>query len=51
MADLMAEHGYSAAHIAQHLGHADGGQLAMRVYIRTKPIQAPTFIDQALAQD
>jgi integrase len=30
LASLMAERGYSRAQIAAHLGHADGGVLALR---------------------
>lgn len=33
VASLMAEHGYSAADIARHLGHADGGALALKTYV------------------
>lgn len=33
VASLMAEHGYGPADIAQHLGHADGGALALRTYV------------------
>jgi hypothetical protein len=43
----MAERGYSAAQIAAHLGHADGGVLALRTYIHADPIPAD-FIDEAL---
>lgn len=48
MASLMADHGYSAAQIAAHLGHADGGVLAMRTYITPAMIEAPAFVDDAL---
>ncbi|MDP8910049.1 MAG: hypothetical protein M3N47_13260 [Chloroflexota bacterium] len=44
----MADRGYSAAQIASHLGHADGGVLAQRTYIRPAMIEAPTFVDDAL---
>jgi integrase len=48
MASLMAAQGLSAAHIAAQLGHADGGQLALRTYIH--PTLAPVdFMDEALA--
>jgi hypothetical protein len=46
---LMAERGYSPAQIAAHLGHADGGVLALRTYIRTQPIDSPEFVDEALS--
>ena len=49
MASLMAERGYSPAQIAAHLGHADGGVLALRTYIRTDVIDTPTFLDDILA--
>jgi len=49
MASLMAERGYSPAQIAAHLGHADGGVLALRTYIRTQAIDAPEFMDEALS--
>jgi integrase len=48
MASLMAERGYGAAQIAAQLGHADGGVLALRTYIRTDAIE-PSFVDKALA--
>jgi integrase len=48
MASLMADHGYSAAQIALHLGHADGGVLAQRTYIQPTMIDAPAFVDDAL---
>lgn len=48
MASLMADHGYSAAQIASHLGHADGGVLAQRTYIHPAMLAAPAFIDEAL---
>lgn len=43
MASLMAERGFSPAQIAAHLGHADGGVLALRTYIRVAAIDTPTF--------
>jgi len=48
MASLMAERGYSAAQIAAHLGHADGGVLALRTYIHAQGIETPEFVDEAL---
>ena len=36
LASLMAREGHSAAQIATHLGHADGGVLAMRTYIHAR---------------
>lgn len=48
LASLMAEHGYSPAQIAVHLGHADGGVLALRTYIHAEPISAADFIADAL---
>jgi integrase len=50
-ATLLAEEGYGAPQIAQALGHADHGQTALRWYIRTKPIAAPSFIDKALGHE
>lgn len=47
LASLMAERGYSAAQIAAHLGHADGGVLALRTYRHADPIPAD-LIDEAL---
>jgi hypothetical protein len=44
----MAERGYSPAQIAAHLGHADGGVLALRTYIHADPIDAADFIDDTL---
>jgi integrase len=49
MASLMADHGYTAAQIASHLGHADGGVLAQRTYIKPAMIEAPVFVDNAFA--
>jgi len=37
LASLMAQQGYSPAQIAAHLGHADGGVLALRTYIHADP--------------
>lgn len=48
IATLMAEKGYSPAQIAAQLGHADGGVLALRTYVRAEPIESTSFIDEAL---
>jgi integrase len=48
LASLMAERGYSPAQIAAHLGHADGGVIALRTYIHADPVDAADFIDDAL---
>jgi integrase len=48
MASLMATQGHSAAQIAAHLGHADGGVLALRTYIHADRIDSADFIDEAL---
>ena len=48
MASLMARERYTAADIAAHLGHADGGVLALRTYIHPKGLE---FIDAALGAD
>jgi integrase len=50
LATLMASHGYNAAQIASQLGHADGGVLALRTYVKTPVVSAPDFIDLAFAQ-
>lgn len=47
MASLMAAQGLSAAQIAAHLGHADGGVLALRTYIHAN-LAAVDFVDGAL---
>lgn len=47
VASLMAEGGYSPAQIAAHLGHADGGVLALRTYIHADPVDTPDFLDDA----
>jgi hypothetical protein len=39
--------GYSTAQIAAHLGHADGGVLALRTYIHADQLDDPQFIDDA----
>ncbi len=48
LASLMVERGYSPAQIAAHLGHADGGVLALRTYVHADPIDVADFIDDAL---
>lgn len=48
MASLIAQQGYSPAHIAAHLGHADGGVLALRTYVHADPIDSLEFVDEAL---
>ena len=45
----MARNGYSPAQIAAHLGHADGGVLALRAYIHAEPLDDASFIDKKLA--
>lgn len=47
LASLMASEGRSAAEIASHLGHADGGVLALRTYVHAKPSEVD-FVDAAL---
>jgi integrase len=49
LASLLAEHGFSPAQIAAHLGHADGGVLALRTYIHADPLDSADFVDTALA--
>jgi integrase len=49
LASLMANQGYSAAQIAAHLGHADGGVLALKTYIHPDVLDSIEFIDVALA--
>jgi integrase len=49
VASLMAERGYSPAQIAAHLGHADGGVLALRTYIHADALDTPAFLDDALS--
>lgn len=51
LASLMAAQGFSPAQIAAHLGHADGGVLALRTYVHADPLDAVDFIDQALGGD
>lgn len=50
LASLLADHGFGAAQIAAHLGHADGGVLALRTYIHTDPLESAEFIDAALSE-
>jgi len=45
----MARQSYSPAQIAAHLGHADGGVLALRTYVHADPLADSSFIDAALA--
>jgi integrase len=49
LASLMANRGYSPSQIAAHLGHADGGVLALRTYIHADRLDSAEFIDQAFA--
>ncbi|MGZ4320608.1 MAG: tyrosine-type recombinase/integrase [Solirubrobacteraceae bacterium] len=49
LASLMANQGHSAARIAAHLGHADGGVLALRTYIHADPLEDASFIDDAFS--
>lgn len=49
MASLMANQGYSASQIAAHLGHADGGVLALKTYIHPDRLDSAEFVDAALA--
>jgi len=39
--------GLSPAQTAAHLGHADGGVLALKTYIHAEPLAAVEFIDAA----
>ncbi len=48
VASLIAER-FSPAQIAAHLGHADGGELALRTYVHADPLESVDFIDDALA--
>ena len=50
LASLMAERGYSPAQIAAQLGHADGGALALRVYVHPALHEAPGVCGRALDQ-
>ena len=51
LASLMAASGLSAAQIAAHLGHADGGVLALRTYIHADQLDSADFIDRAYGED
>ena len=44
----MANQGYSAAKIAAHLGHADGGVLALRTYIHADRLDSADWVDEHL---
>ena len=46
----MAEGGYSPSQIAAHLGHAEGGGLALRTYIHADACDTPEFLDDALSR-
>jgi hypothetical protein len=43
--------GLSETDIAAHLGHADGGVLALRTYIHTGGLESTDFIDSAFCVD
>jgi integrase len=49
LASLMANRGYSPAQIASHLGHADGGVLALRTYVHADALDDASFVDEALS--
>jgi integrase len=51
LASLMARERYSASDIAAHLGHADGGVLALRTYIHSDGLDSTDFIDSAFRVD
>jgi integrase len=51
LASLMARKGYSASDIAAHLGHADGGVLALRTYVHSAGLDSADFIDDAFRVD
>jgi integrase len=51
LASLMARERYSASDIAAHLGHADGGVLALRTYIHSGGLDSTDFIDSAFRVD
>jgi integrase len=48
LASFRAECSYSPTQIAAHLGHAEGGVLALRAYVHPDPIHAADFIDDEL---
>jgi integrase len=47
LASLLAREHHSASDIAAHLGHADGGVLALRTYIHSQGLSSADFIDEA----
>ena len=49
LASLMAHEGYSPAQIAGHLGHADGGVLALRTYVHADRLADLSFADEAFS--
>jgi len=49
LATMMAELGYSPPHIAAHLGHADGGVLAMKTYVKVERVKSMAFVDEILS--
>jgi integrase len=51
LASLMARERYSASDIAAHLGHADGGVVALRTYIHSGGLDSTDFIDSAFRVD
>jgi hypothetical protein len=51
LASLMARERYSASDIAAHLGHADGGVLALRTYIHSDGLESTDFIDCGFGVD
>lgn len=48
-ASLLAREGYTPSQIATHLGHADGGVLALKTYIHSDRLSSTAFIDAAFA--
>lgn len=50
LATLMAEQGFSAAHIAAQLGHGDGGELALKRYIDVDRVESTAFADEAFSR-
>lgn len=51
VASMIAAEGRSASEIAAHLGHADGGVLALRTYVHSDGLPDVSFIDRALGTD
>ena len=49
LASLMAREGHSASQIAAHLGHADGGALALKTYVHADRLASADFIDDAFS--